>query len=97
MQIRNTDWHATDFISLSTQTSPTLESVQASMLAKAEAWAPAAARSCTISEPEHTDYHHLPTGGVVTGYASFEVWYYTTLSEGSTRLPVKDKKDQNHP
>jgi len=94
MLIRNTDWKATDYLSLSTQTSPTLEAVQGSMLYKAIAWAPEAARSCTISEPEHTDYYHTPTGDVVTGYASFQVHYYTSLSEGNTVLPEKDKREE---
>lgn len=92
MQLRNPDWKATDHLSLSTQTSATAEAVQASALDKARFWAPAAARSCTIGPLEHTDYHHAPTGGAVTGYASFAVYYYTTSGEGSTRLPEKEKK-----
>jgi hypothetical protein len=92
MQIRNQDWKATDHLSLSTQTSATAEAVQASAMDKALFWAPAKARSCTIGPMEHTDYYYQPTGGVVTGYASFAVYYYTTTNEGSTRLPEKKKK-----
>lgn len=92
MQIHNADWKATDHLSLSTQTSATVEAVLASAMDKARFWAPAAARSCTVGPVEHTDYHHAPTGGVVTGYASFAVYYYTSTSEGTTRLPEKGKK-----
>ena len=85
-QIRNRNWVAVDYISLSTQTSPTARDICRDAWEKAMFWAPKNARSCTLSVPRNTDYAHNPTGGRITGYTSFYVHYYTTLKEGE--MPV---------
>ena len=71
------------FLYLSTQTNPgkVLETAHF----KARAWALKKAKSYTIFDIVHTDYHGIKTDRE-TGYSSFKVSYYTTIKEGETKL-----------
>lgn len=48
---------------------------------KAHVWAPKKAKSFTIINFHHTDYHGM-TVNEETGYSRFEVQYFTTKKEG---------------
>ena len=68
-----------EFLSLGIQTSTTHVYQDAHW--KACAWAPNAARSYTILEFYHTDYHGASKPGV-TGYATIYVQYYRKVGDG---------------
>lgn len=53
---------------------------------KSLAWMPKKARSYTITNFRHTDYHGR-TMDHETGYSSFTVTYYSTVREGEHVIP----------
>lgn len=78
-----------NYLSLGVQTNPGNTTNQAHWLAKK--WAPEKAKSYTIKNFRHTNYY-----GVVaqeeTGYAEFDVWYYSTKKEGEFVIEDKETK-----
>jgi hypothetical protein len=47
---------------------------------------PSKAKSYTIFDYVNTDYHGIPTGEVITGYADFKVKYFTRITEGEFKF-----------
>lgn len=73
------------FITLGVQTNK--DKVQEASIKMANEWAPNRSKSFTISRLTHTDYHGLPVPiKHPTGYATIEVYYYTTEKEGEHLL-----------
>lgn len=58
---------------------------------KARMWAPRNAKSFTITELRHTDYHGH-TKQKETGFATITVEYFTSSKEGKCKLDDKSRK-----
>lgn len=80
IQVKGRTGHKQDYLPLGVQTN--IGSVEEVMHRKAVSWAPKRAKSYKIIAFKHTDYYGAPASKE-TGYASFEVQYFTTAKEGS--------------
>ncbi len=66
---------------------------------KARVWAPESAKSYTITELRHTDYHGK-SAAEETGFATITVEYFTTKHEGRSKFPQRHKgkhRDEPYP
>lgn len=62
------------------------ENFEKDCIIRAKHWAPKNAKSLTIDEVIHTDYHGT-IQKEVTGYATIVVSYYSTVKEGEIKIP----------
>lgn len=83
MKIEVNGMSGIDFLRIGIQTN--VENIEQCQHFKAKAWAPKKAKSYTIINVLHTDYHGKPSEQP-TGYGYFDVSYFTTTKEGKHSL-----------
>lgn len=82
-KIRVNGIHDPFYFHMGVQTTP--ENLDQEIKQKIKTWSPKSAKSYTVFDLIHTDYHDHPVDHV-TGYALFKVQYFTSAMEGKEKL-----------